>query len=109
MVRVVFDTVIFVRNLINPHSICGRLLVDHWQQYQLVLSRPVAEEILQVLRRRTDLPAHPSAGIGRLRMCLSGRPMAAIGDKVPWLPPARGAREANPENLPRRGRAGWPG
>jgi len=49
--RVVFDTVVFVRSLINPRSFWGRLVFDHADEYQLVLSRPVVIEILEVLRR----------------------------------------------------------
>jgi putative PIN family toxin of toxin-antitoxin system len=51
MPRVVFDTVVFVRGLINPHSICGRLVFAQADRYELVLSRPVVEEIVEVLHR----------------------------------------------------------
>lgn len=51
MLRVVFDTVVFVRSLINPHSDCGRIVFAHSQRYRLFLSQPVAVEILEVLRR----------------------------------------------------------
>jgi putative PIN family toxin of toxin-antitoxin system len=51
MLRVVFDTVVFVRGLINPHSICGRLVFAQADRYELVLSRPVVEEIVEVLHR----------------------------------------------------------
>ncbi len=51
MMRVVLDTVVFVRSLINPFSRCGRIVFDHYQRYQLHLSRPVLEEILEVLQR----------------------------------------------------------
>lgn len=51
MLRVVFDTVVFVRSLINPHSACGRLAFAHTHRYRLFLSRPVIAEILEVLHR----------------------------------------------------------
>jgi len=51
MDKVVFDTVVFVRGLINPHSICGRLVFEHADRYRLVLSQPIIVEILEVLRR----------------------------------------------------------
>ena len=51
MIRVVFDTVVFVRSLINPRSIAERLVFLHSHRYQLFLSKPVLLEILEVLRR----------------------------------------------------------
>lgn len=51
MLRVVFDTVIFVRSLINPKSFAGRLVFDYAYRYQLVLSSPIVAEILEVLQR----------------------------------------------------------
>ncbi|MFO7272921.1 MAG: putative toxin-antitoxin system toxin component, PIN family [Sphaerobacter thermophilus] len=49
--RVVFDTVVFVRGLINPHGRWGELLFEHADRYVLILSPAIAEEILSVLRR----------------------------------------------------------
>lgn len=51
MVRVVFDTVVFVRSLINPYSIAGRLIWSHTSRYRLFLSEPILAEILDVLQR----------------------------------------------------------
>src|SRR5688572_5740759 len=51
MPRAVFDTVIFVRALINPHGIWGRLIFQHGRAYTLIISPPVVEEILDVLHR----------------------------------------------------------
>ena len=51
MLRVVFDTVVFVRGLINPHSWWGRAVFVHHHQYRLFLSQPVIMEILDVLHR----------------------------------------------------------
>jgi putative PIN family toxin of toxin-antitoxin system len=52
MYRVVFDTVVFVRALINPHSVCGRtVFLDSTTPHRLYLSRPILIEILEVLRR----------------------------------------------------------
>ncbi len=51
MTRVVFDTVGFVRGLINPLSRWGRILFDYADHYQLVVSEPVIREVLDVLRR----------------------------------------------------------
>jgi putative PIN family toxin of toxin-antitoxin system len=51
MLRAVFDTVVFVRALINPHSRCGRLLGEHSSRFQMVVSEPIVRELLEVLRR----------------------------------------------------------
>ena len=51
MLSVVFDTVIFVRALLNPRGVCGRLIFGPQTRYQLVLSTPLVIEILQVLAR----------------------------------------------------------
>lgn len=49
--RVVFDTVVLVRGLINPYSRCGRLLFDRADEYLLIVSPPVIAEYLDVLQR----------------------------------------------------------
>ena len=51
MLRVVLDTVVFVRSLINPHSKCGRIVFAHAGSYRLFISEPVAREIVEVLNR----------------------------------------------------------
>lgn len=51
MVRVVFDTVIFVRSLINPYSWSGRILFQYFSTYRLFVSRPILQEIFEVLQR----------------------------------------------------------
>src|SRR3990172_3047637 len=51
MHKVVFDTVVFVRGLINPPGTHGCAVFMHRGRYRLFLSRPVLEEILDVLRR----------------------------------------------------------
>lgn len=51
MLRVVFDTVVFVRSLINPHSGWGRAVFLHSDRYRLFLSQPVLTEYLDVLRQ----------------------------------------------------------
>jgi putative PIN family toxin of toxin-antitoxin system len=43
--------VIFVRALINPASICGRLVFQFADRYRLILSEPVLREIIDVLNR----------------------------------------------------------
>jgi putative PIN family toxin of toxin-antitoxin system len=51
MITAVLDTNIFLRALINPHSPCGRLLNDLADRYDLVLSPPIMQEVLEVLQR----------------------------------------------------------
>jgi len=49
--RVVFDTVIFVRSLINRSGLWGRLVFTHGERYRLVTSEPIVVEILEALHR----------------------------------------------------------
>ena len=49
--RVVFDAVIFVRSLINCSGLWRRLVFTHGERYRLVISEPIAVEILEVLHR----------------------------------------------------------
>ena len=51
MLRVVFDTVIFVRALINPYGLWGRLVFRNRGRYELVVSPPVVRELLDVIHR----------------------------------------------------------
>lgn len=51
MVKAVFDTNVFIRALINPHSRCGRLLDEFTDAYELILSPAIIREILEVLHR----------------------------------------------------------
>jgi putative PIN family toxin of toxin-antitoxin system len=67
--RVVFDTVGFVRGLINPLSRWGHILFDYADGYQLIVSEPLVVEVLDVLRR----PA-----VVRLYRTLPGRDPAAV-------------------------------
>jgi putative PIN family toxin of toxin-antitoxin system len=47
----VFDTVVFVRALINPHGRWGRLVFEYYSRYTLLVSRPLVVELLDVLHR----------------------------------------------------------
>ena len=51
MLKIVIDTVVFVRSLINPHSRCGKIVFSHNKIYQLFVSEPIVIEILEVLHR----------------------------------------------------------
>jgi uncharacterized protein len=49
--RAVLDTVIFVRALLNPRGRWGQLLFDLSDEYVIVLSPPIIEEIFEVIHR----------------------------------------------------------
>ena len=69
MIRAVFDTNVFLRALINPHSRCGRLLDEFADDYELVLSPAIVREILEVLHRprlRAKFPQITQIDIGRV-------------------------------------------
>jgi putative PIN family toxin of toxin-antitoxin system len=51
MLKAVFDTNIFLRALINPHSRCGLLLDEFVADYELILSPVIIYEVLEVLHR----------------------------------------------------------
>ena len=51
MIRAVFDTVEFVRALINPSGLWGRLVFEHRQKYELVVSAQIVREVLEVIQR----------------------------------------------------------
>lgn len=51
MPRVVLDTVVFVRALINPHNRAGQLIFEHADRYTIVFSTQTAQELLEVIRR----------------------------------------------------------
>lgn len=47
----VFDTVVFVRGLLNPRGSCGRLIFDHAERYTLCVSTPASAELAAVIDR----------------------------------------------------------
>lgn len=49
--RVVLDTVILVRSLINPYGRWGQVVFAHADAYLLVVSPPILAEYLEVLQR----------------------------------------------------------
>ena len=51
MLRVVLDTVVFVRALINPYSRSGRLLSEFSDRYTIIVSKATAQELLEVIQR----------------------------------------------------------
>lgn len=49
--RVVLDTVVFVRALINGRSFSGRILSEFTDRFVLLVSQETARELLEVIRR----------------------------------------------------------
>ena len=49
--RVVFDTVVIVRALINPSGRWARLLFDRADSYEIVVSPPIVRVIAEVIER----------------------------------------------------------
>lgn len=48
---VIFDTVVFIRALLNPHSFWGRLVFEHYHEYRLFVSPQTVREYVEVLKR----------------------------------------------------------
>lgn len=69
MIKAVFDTNVFLRALINPHSRCGRLLDEFASDYELVLSPAIIREVLEVLHRprlRAKFPQIAQLDVARI-------------------------------------------
>jgi predicted nucleic acid-binding protein len=50
-VKVVFDTQIYLRALINPRSVCGRLFFEWYLDYSQYVCDEIDKEVLDVLSR----------------------------------------------------------
>lgn len=56
--RVVLDTVVLVRSLINPASSCGRLLHQRRHRFQPIITAAITTEYLSVLQRPAIARTH---------------------------------------------------
>jgi putative PIN family toxin of toxin-antitoxin system len=86
--RAVFDTNVFLRALINPHSRCGRLVDEFVDDYELVLSPAIIREILEVLHRprlRDKFPQITQLDIVRIIALFEGARVVEPG-QVPSVP-----------------------
>ena len=75
MIRAVFDTNVFLRALINPHSRCGRLLDEFVDDYELVLSPAIIRVVLEVLHRprlRAKFPQITQLDVARIIALFEG-------------------------------------
>ena len=70
MLRVVFDTVVFVRALIHPKSRSGRLLFEYADRFQIVMSQATAQELLEVLQRPELTRKYPALNTISLRQVI---------------------------------------
>lgn len=96
MVRVVFDTVVFVRCLINPTGLWGRLVFDRAADYALVLSLPILAEVLEVLQR-PDLTRKYRGLAGRdVQAILS---LVATAERVELIDIPRVSRDPNDDKF----------
>jgi uncharacterized protein len=62
VLRIVLDTVVFVRALINPKSRAGRLLFEFADSYTLIVSKQTAQELLEVIHRPELTAKYKSLG-----------------------------------------------
>jgi putative PIN family toxin of toxin-antitoxin system len=81
--RVVVDTVIFVRGMINPLSQCGRLVFEYANAYELIVTPDVAFEYLEVLQRPNLVHKFEPGEMHDIRTVL------AIIDKATMVVPAQ--------------------
>ena len=51
MVRVVLDTVVFLRALLNPRNRSGKFLFEYAGRYRIIFSKETLVELLEVIRR----------------------------------------------------------
>jgi len=86
VVSVVFDTVIFVRSLINADGRWGRLVFDYADRYRLVISQPVLIEILEVMTRSSLTRKYRGLATRNLQAILSMLSNADVVD-VAVIPP----------------------
>ena len=68
--RVVFDTVVLVRGVINPLGSCGHVLHERRDRYQPVVSASIVTEYLTVLQRPTIVRKYGSPEPDALRPVL---------------------------------------
>ena len=60
--KAVLDTVVYVRAVLNPNGLWGRVVFHLSDRYDLVLSPPIAAEILDVVTRPRVRNKIPSIG-----------------------------------------------
>ncbi len=89
MHTVVIDTVVFVRALLNPRSMWGRLVFDYAGRYRLVVSAPIVREVIEVIQRpelvRKFRRALPTRNPTTILDILAQAEAVEIADNVPAI------------------------
>lgn len=49
--KVLLDSVVFVRALINPRGLCGRIVLERAHEYDLIVSDEIVREVMEVTGR----------------------------------------------------------
>jgi putative PIN family toxin of toxin-antitoxin system len=83
--RAVFDTVVFVRAVLNPRGLWGRLVFMHHQRYELVVSPQIVREVLEVIQRpriKSRARGSRQASVERLELIL-GAAMQVVVAEIP--------------------------
>jgi uncharacterized protein len=81
VLKVVIDTVVFVRCLMNPKNAAGRMLPEHDREYTPYISEPIIWEILEVITRpgiRRQLANVSELPLQRVLEILAGATMVDV-------------------------------
>jgi putative PIN family toxin of toxin-antitoxin system len=87
--RAVFDTVIYVRALINPQGLCGRLIFEYRRAYDLVVSTQLTTEYHEVLGRPEIVWKYRAAGTRDLNAVMQIISLASTVQSVPTVAVSR--------------------
>lgn len=68
LLKVVFDTQIFLRAIINYQSGCGRLVLDMQSDYELFTTDQINAEVLNVLQRPSSRAKFPQISEADVRL-----------------------------------------
>jgi putative PIN family toxin of toxin-antitoxin system len=90
VLRVVLDTVVFVRALMNPKSRSGRLLSIHADKYSIIVSKLTAQELLEVIHRPELQAKYRSLGLIDIRLVID---ILANAEAVEFDSPPQAVRD----------------
>ncbi len=91
--RVVVDTVVFVRALISPYGLWGRLVFEYADRYELVLSEPITREILEVLHRPEITRKYRSSATRNLETLITRLAALQLVEPATILPVCRDPKD----------------
>ncbi|MCW1969431.1 MAG: putative toxin-antitoxin system toxin component, PIN family [Anaerolineae bacterium] len=84
--RVVLDTPVFVRALLNRYSRCGRIVFEHGDKFQLIFSRETVAEAIAVIQRpsiQANIPPHARPNLKRVLDILTNADMLDVAHVKP--------------------------